>query len=80
MAEKYLTPKEVAEILQISVSTARGHMARMPGCINVGCGGRYQTLRVPESALNAWRDNRIICMPAHSGKIARRPIGKRKQA
>ena len=79
MKEKYLRPCEVAEILGISVGTARVKMAEMPGCINVGGGDSHRALRVPESGLEAWRDNRVICMTHSTGKIARRPIGRQRK-
>ncbi len=79
MREKYLRPCDVSEILGISVGTARVKMAEMPGCINVGGGGSHRALRVPESGLAAWRDNRIICIAHSTGKIARRPIGRKRQ-
>ena len=76
--ERYLKPEEVAEILGIAVQTARSRMLEMPGCINVGSGGRYQSLRVPESGLEAWQDQKILVIPRNDGKIARRPIGRRR--
>jgi len=77
MAEKYLKPADVAEILGISLTMAREIMPKMAGCINVGRGRCNQSLRVPASGLHAWTDNRVICMP--KGKIARRPIGRRRE-
>lgn len=79
MKDRYLKPCEVAEILGISVGAARAKMAEMPGCINVGSGGSHRALRVPESGLEAWRDNRIICFTHSTGKIARRPIGRQRK-
>ncbi len=73
--ERYLSPKEVGELLSISAGAARDRMREMPGCVNVG-GGKYEILRVPESALEAWRDNRIIVFARASGKMARRKNGK----
>ena len=80
MKEKYLTPKDVAEIMGISISSARDRMAEMPGCIDVGSGGgKYRTLRVPESGLEAWQSNRVVLIPRSTGKIARRPIGRQRK-
>lgn len=79
MKERYLKPSDVAEILGISVGTARAKMAEMPGCINVGGGTAHRALRVPESGLEAWRDNRVICITHSTGKIARRPIGRQRK-
>ena len=78
MKEPYLSAKDVAERLNISVSAARARMMEMPGCVNVGM-GKTQILRVPESGLEAWRDNRILVIPRSSGKIARRPLENRRR-
>lgn len=78
MREAYLSPKDVAERMNISVSAARARMMEMPGCVNVGQ-GKTLRLRVPESGLEAWRDNRIIVLPRSSGKIARRPLNNRRR-
>lgn len=78
MKERYLSPREVAERMSISVSAARARMPEMPGCVNVG-GGKSQVLRVPESGLEAWQDNRVICIRKYDGKIARRPVGRQKR-
>ena len=79
MKEKYLTPKDVAEQMGISVGTARARMLEMPGCINIGSGNRNQILRVPESGLEAWQSNRVVLIPRSTGKIARRPIGRQRK-
>ena len=76
MREKYLKPKDVAEILSISTSAARVIMPNIPGCINVGSGENNRCLRVPESGLEAWRSNKVICIQHSDGKIARRKIGR----
>lgn len=73
--DRMLGPKQVAEVLDISVSTARARMAEMPGCINVG-GRESQVLRVPESGLEAWISNRMVTIRHSTGKIARRRNGK----
>ena len=78
MRESYLSPKDVAERLNISVSAARARMAEMPGCVNVGQ-GKTQILRVPESGLEAWTDNRILVFRRSSGKIARKPLENRRK-
>lgn len=70
--EKYYSPKEVAEIMGISVGAARVRMLDMPGCSNVGSSKNYMVLRVPESGLEAWQGNRTIQISRNSGKIARR--------
>ena len=77
--ERYLTPKDVSELMGISVGAARARMLEMTGCINVGSGTKYQSLRVPESGLEAWRSNRVVMMPRSTGKIARRPIGRSRR-
>ena len=72
--DRMLGPKQVADLLGVSESTARERMADMPGCVNVGS-GKYQILRVPESGLDAWMSNRVVTLrPAR--KIARRKNGK----
>ena len=78
MTERMLKPKDVAEIMGISVSTARVRMLEMPGCVNVGA-GKSLVLRVPESGLEAWKDNRVIVVPKFDGHIARRPIGRQRE-
>lgn len=77
MKDRYLKPKEIAAYLNISVSTARAIMPQMPGCIDLGGEEKNRCLRVPESGVIAWKDNRIICITHHNGKIARRPIRRR---
>lgn len=80
MKERYLSPKDVAERMGISIGAARARMAEMPGCIDVGSGGgKYRTLRVPESGLEAWQSNRVIVIPARSRKLERRPIGRQRR-
>ena len=78
MKERLLKPSEVAEILGISKSAARDRMQDMPGCIDVGAGGPNRQLRVTPSALEAWMDNRVIAIQHSTGKIARRPVGRRR--
>ena len=72
---KYLSPKEVGEMLGLSPAAARDRMREMPGCVNVGS-GKYEILRVPVGAVETWADNRILVMARHSGKMARRKNGK----
>ncbi len=79
MKEKYLSPKDVAERMCISISAARARMAEMPGCVNVSGDGKNRILRVPESGLEAWQSNRMIVIPACSRKLARRPIGRQRR-
>ena len=79
MTERYLKPKEVAALLGVSLQTARSRMADMPGCIDVGRGGN-QSLRVPESGLEAWKANKVVCVQKASWRIARRPIGRQRGA
>lgn len=80
MKERYLTPKDVAERMGISIGAARSRMMEMPGCIDVGSGGgKYRTLRVPESGLEAWQSNRVVMIQRSTGKIARRPIGRQRR-
>jgi len=73
--ERMMTPKEVAEALAISESTARARMVEMPGCINMGT-KKSMILRVPESGLEAWMSNRVVMLRPNTGKIARRKCGK----
>ena len=73
--ERYLSPKEVGQIMGISAAAARVRMREMPGCLNIGS-GKNEILRVPESALETWADNRVIVMARHDGKLARRRGGK----
>jgi len=73
--EKMLSPKDVAERMNISVSAARTRMREMPGCVNVGA-GNSQILRVPESGLDAWMSNRVIVMPRNNNRTLRRKNGR----
>ena len=75
MKERFLSPKEVAENMGISISAARSRMPEMPGCIDVG-EGKNRILRVPESGLEMWQETRTIITQRSTGKIARRPIRK----
>ena len=59
----------------ISTGAARIRMREMAGCVNVGS-GKNEILRVPESALETWADNRVIVMVRHDGRLARRKGGK----
>lgn len=77
MKEKYLGPKEVAELMGISIGTARVRMAEMPGCINVGGGGKNKVLRVPESGIEAWASNRVVVPQRISLKIPRRHTSRK---
>lgn len=78
MRDPYLSPKEVAERLCISVSAARTRMAEMPGCVNIGQ-GKTLILRVPESGLEAWTDNRVVVITRRCTKIARKPLENRRR-
>ena len=80
MKDRYLKPKEVAETLGISVQTARARMPEMPGCINIGGGKNNQALRVPESGLEAWRDEKIVTVGRPTWRIPRRKRAERKGA
>ena len=71
MKERFLSAKEVAENMGISLSAARTRMAEMPGCIDVG-EGKNRILRVPESGLETWQANRVLRVIPNGGKIARR--------
>lgn len=73
--DKLLNPKQVAGRLGISEQTARVRMAEMPGCINVGSAVN-RILRVPESGLEAWTSNRVVCMSRANMKTPRRKKGK----
>ncbi len=75
MKERYLSAKEVAENMGISLSAARARMSEMPGCINVG-EGKNRILRVPESGLETWQESRVVRPVMNSGKIARRNCRK----
>lgn len=74
--ERMLSPQAIAERLDISISAARERMENMPGCVDLGGGGKNRMLRVPESGLEAWLSNRVVVMSRSSGKIARRRNGK----
>ena len=76
MKDRYLKPKDVAEYLGISVGTARVIMPEMPGCIDVGGGGKNRALRVPESGIEAWKDSKIIFIHHSNGKLQRRKNGQ----
>lgn len=76
--ERMLKPKDVAEIMGISLTAARKRMLEMPGCVNIGA-GKSLILRVPESGLEAWKDNRIVVIQKFDGHIARRPIGRQRR-
>lgn len=71
-----LSPQAVAERLDISLQAARARMEEMPGCVDIGSGGRNRMLRVPESGLDAWLSNKVIVLARSSGKIQRRRGGK----
>ena len=71
-----LSPQAIAERLDISLQAARARMEEMPGCVDIGGGGRNRMLRVPESGLEAWLSNKVVVMGRSSGKIARRRGGK----
>lgn len=73
--ERMLNPKQVAELLCVSESTARARMEEMPGCIDIG-NGKSQILRVPESGLDAWMSNRVVTLRPAASRIARRKNGK----
>ncbi len=75
MKERFLSAKEVAENMGISLSAARARMSEMPGCIDVG-EGKNRILRVPESGLETWQANRAVRVIPNSGKIARRNTRK----
>ena len=77
--ELMLSPQVIAERLDISIQAARDRMAEMPGCVDIGA-GKNRVLRVPESGLEAWQSNRVVMIPRSSGKIARRPIGRKRGA
>jgi predicted ArsR family transcriptional regulator len=56
MSEQYLTIAQIAEMLAVSLDTARRLFEREPGVVNVGSkvgrpGRPYRTLRIPRSAL-----------------------------
>ena len=74
--ELMLSPQAIAERLDISLQAARARMEEMPGCVDIGGGGRNRMLRVPESGLDAWLSNKVVVMGRSSGKIARRRGGK----
>jgi len=74
-SKKMLSPKDVAERMNISVSAARTRMREMPGCVNIGA-GNSQILRVPESGLDAWISNRMIVIPRSNNRTLRRKNGK----
>ena len=71
MKERFLSTQEVAENIGISLSAARARMSEMPGCIDVG-EGKNRILRVPESGLETWQENRAVHPVMNSGKMARR--------
>ena len=73
--ERMLSPKDVAARMNISVSAARARMEEMPGCINVGAGSS-RVLRVPESGLEAWTSNRVVCISRAMKKTPRRKNGQ----
>ena len=76
--EKMLTPKDVADRMQISLQAARARMMEMPGCIDISSGGKNKILRVPESGLDDWKSNRTVVIPRASLKLERRPIGRQR--
>jgi len=76
MKDLMLSPQAIAERLDISLQAARARMEEMPGCVDIGGGGRNRMLRVPESGLDAWLSNKVVVMGRSSGKIARRRGGK----
>ena len=74
--ELMLSPQAISERLDISVQAARERMEEMPGCVDIGGGGKNRMLRVPESGLEAWLSNKVVMISRSSGKIARRRGGK----
>ena len=70
-----LNPQDVAKRMNISVSAARERMEEMPGCIDIGK-GKNRVLRVPESGLEAWTSNRVVCISRAMKKTPRRKNGK----
>ena len=74
--ERMLSPQMISEQLDISVQAARDRMEEMPGCVDIGGGGKNRMLRVPESGLEAWLSNKVIVISRSSGKLRRRRGGK----
>ena len=54
--DRYLTTKQVAELLAVSHTTATRHMA-LAGALNLGCGGR-RSYRITEAELRAYLDSK----------------------
>ena len=73
--ELMLSPQAIAERLDISLQAARDRMAEMPGCVDIGA-GKNRVLRVPESGLEAWTSNRVVCISRAMKKTPRRKNGK----
>ena len=62
---EFLTPADVARLLQVSEDTVYRRMGSLPGVINLGSDGdlrkrRYRTLRIPRSVFERFLlENRI---------------------
>jgi DNA-binding transcriptional regulator YhcF (GntR family) len=77
--EQLLTPRQVAEILQVSVDTVNRKFQNIDGVLNMGSGEtfskrRYTQLRIPRAVLNRFLESCKVSTTVRSRTEHQTPV------
>lgn len=57
--QRFLSPKEIAKRLGVSVDVVRNRFRKIPGVLVIGDGPR-KSIRVPQSVFEAWLRSQMV--------------------